>query len=227
MHSSTTLYFRQQISTTYISSSPRCMYVVVYLFLLFISETTHAQKTRITVYGSQVRDVGVQYELPTGRINQKLGNQTYQAGGGLEWLIKKEVRVELLYLHQGRYSTPPALSGSLSSVKSLNYILAGAGDHFINRNGKLNGFAGIMVGASVQSSAANENERLVNRTGAAFGARIAGNYWLSSTIGLKLETMLLYTSNTSYSSAFAGNADPHTATSIYQVTIGAGLMFNL
>ena len=227
MFSGTCTYFSYRRNVIF-SNAPSNRTQALTLILLFLTlQFTYAQKARITIYGSQVKDINVQYDVPTGKLQPNPGNSNYQAGGGIEWLVNKEVRVELLYLHQTRQVNSGTIPTSASRVVGMNYIMASAGDYFINRGGRIKGFAGICVGTSVLQLASAENDRALSSAKISCGARVAGSYWFASNVGVKLESMLLYTQNANYTSTVTAGPNLLTAASICQLTLGAGLMFSL
>lgn len=204
---------------------------------LFIVFSMYAQDIRVNLYGGYVFDdkfnsLYDSYQYYEGKI---VGG--FQYGGGVEFMVKPDYGIELLYI--GQNTTAPTYYndnyafGEKYSVMdvNLNYALISGNGHMMTKGGKFEGYGGFMLGACFGSAKNPETGSSKSGTKFAWGLRLGGNIWLSDKVAIKTQAMLLSAVQSAGGSLYFGTggagAGVSTYSSILQFSFSSGLAFRL
>ena len=202
--------------------------------LIFLSVTTFAQDIMVNAYGSYVFDDNVDsYYDNTNYYKGKI-NGGFQWGVGVELLPHATQGIELLYLRQ---DTKAPITYFRNGVKNtnfdlgVNYIMLGSNRYFRKPGGKVEGFAGGMIGADIMSLHNPDNGNNSSKTKFAWGIKGGVNIWASPSVGLKLQAQLLSAVQSVGGGFYFGTGGVGTGlssySSMYQFCLGGGLVFNI
>ena len=205
------------------------------LTVLF-GNTVHAQEFRINAYTAYAFD---------DRFDSYYTNQSYydgkikgglQWGGGLEFMMRPEYSVEVLYLRQSTHAPTEYATGPLNVEFTdfdlgINYILLGGTRHALAANDKLEGFGGLMAGMVIANLSNPDNGRESSVTKFAWGVRVGGIVWAAQAVGIKMQAQLLSAVQSMGGSFYFGSggsgAGISTYSTIYQFTVGGGLVIRI
>ncbi len=212
-------------------------YLLPLCFMLLLITKTHAGEKRINLYGGYVFDDKFNsyydaYHYFNGKINGGL-----QFGAGLEFFIPDFNGFELLYI--GQQTKAPTYyypDGYTAEAKkdidlSFNYALAGFNRFFGKENGKWEGYGGFMLGALFVSATDPDSNITRNDTKFSWGMRLGSNVWMSDNFGIKLQTMLLATTQTTGGYIYFGSGSygtgSTTPSSMLQFSVSCGIVYRL
>ncbi|MFI5218225.1 MAG: porin family protein [Bacteroidia bacterium] len=163
----------------------------------------------------------------------------FQYGVGLEFMVKVNYGVELLYIGQmttapTTYYSPGVLGGGGVSGNldlTFNYAMLAFGRKMQKPDSPVEGYGGLMLGA-LFSSAKNPNNGDSNSgTRFAWGARLGANIWINEKMAIKLQGQLLSAVQSVGGSLYFGTggagAGASTYSSMLQFGVGGGLAFKL
>ncbi|HEY5748780.1 MAG TPA: hypothetical protein VIU12_22075 [Chryseolinea sp.] len=213
----------------------KTIFFIIALCALVQGHTAYAQKIRINLYGAYVFD---------DKFDSYYSNNSYyegkikgglQWGGGIEYMVRPEYGVELLYLRQSTHA-PTTYSAGIATLQTdfdlgLNYILLGGGRHALSSSGKLEGFGGLMAGMVIADLKDPDSGRSASATKFAWGLRLGGIAWASDAVGIKLQAQLLSAVQSAGGGFYFGTggagAGVSTYSTIYQFSLGGGLVFKV
>ncbi len=203
---------------------------------LFLAFSSTATEIRLNLYSAYVFDdkfssVYSSYEYYEGKI---IGGLQY--GAGLEFMIRQDYGVELLYI--GQNTTAPTYYNSNYLLEkysvmdvNLNFAMIGGTRHIRKEGSKLEGYGGLMLGALFAGVKNPDTGGSRSGTKFAWGLRLGGNIWLSDRVALKMQGQLLSAVQSVGGSLYFGSggagAGVSTYSSMLQFSIGGGLAFNL
>ena len=200
--------------------------------VLAITSTSFGQSKRLNLYGSGVFDDKVDSRYDNNNYYNGTIKGGFQWGAGIEFLVKKNQGVELLYLRQD--TKAPILNPS-HPVKpvdydlGINYIMLAGNHYFSKPGGKAEGFAGAMLGADIVSIKNPDNNSSSTVTKFAWGIRGGVNIWMSQNVGIKLQAQLLSAVQSLGGGIFVGTggvgAGVSSYSTLYQFGLGGGLVF--
>ncbi|CDF78418.1 conserved hypothetical protein [Formosa agariphila KMM 3901] len=212
-------------------------YISLLLFTLFTSIGL-AQDFNVNLYGSYTfqdrfdsyYDYGSYYD---GKIEDG-----FQWGAGLEFKTSPYMGVELLYLRQDTKAPTYYLDeGFFVNERfadfdlAINYVLIGGNRYFGATNSPLQGFGGLMAGMVIANIENPDNGNTETATKFAWGAKFGGVYWMNSKVGIKMQMQLLSAVQTVggglYFSGYGPSAGLSTYSTIYQFSLGGGLVFKM
>jgi hypothetical protein len=210
----------------------------IFLLLALIGGTwfsSGAQEKRLNLYGGYVFDDSFDaYYDYYNYLNGKIKGG-FQYGAGLEFMVKPDYGVELLYIGQSTtapvhyYYTGYFAEKSTIIDLSLNWALLAGTRYADSNNGKFQGYGSFMLGALFASASSKENGLSESGTKFGWGLRLGGNVWLSDKIGLKIQGQLLSAVQSIGGSLYLGTggagAGVSTYSSMLQCTVGGGLVF--
>lgn len=209
--------------------------VMFSVLLTAIAIVTFGQKgARINFYSAYVFDDGFEVVNDVNTFYTGMVKGGYQWGGGLEYLFNPQGGAEILYLH--RSTTVPATFkfGSSTQTRTENFnlkhdfiMLSGDG-HFAK--GKAEGYAGLMAGVLISNLEAPSLGKSGNNTNFAWGGRLGTNIWISPSLGIKLQAMILSASKATGGDYYWGWYGPvylTTYSTLWQFSLGGGLTFKL
>ncbi len=196
-----------------------------------------AQDFNVTVYGSYVFDDSFDsYYDYNAYYNGKIK-------GGLQWGIGGEYKpspymgVELTYFRQDTDSPTTYQTLYSNGVQrtnfdlGINYLMLGGNRYFSSLNAPFQGFGGLMAGVMFANLHNPDLDRDSDVTKFSWGAKLGGIYWMSDYVGIKLQAQLLSAVQAAgggfYFSAYGPQTGVTTYSTIYQFSLGGGLVFSL
>jgi len=193
------------------------------------------QTARLNLYSAYVFDDHFDSYYDPGNYYEGKITGGYQWGAGIEFLPRPNAGIELIYF--GQYTTAPTSyqKGYIPKYATLdlnmNYIMLGGNKYVRPTGSKLEGFGGLMAGMVI-ISAKNSDEGYSNSaTKFAWGARLGAIIWASPKVGIKAEMLLLSAVQSAGGGLYFGTggvgAGVSTYSSIYQFSLGGGLVINL
>jgi hypothetical protein len=207
------------------------------VFLLSIMMSAHATEKRFNLYGGYVFDDDFEsYYDYYNYINGKIKGG-FQYGAGIEFMVKPDYGVELLYIGQSteapiHYISSGYFLEQFNTVDlSLNYALLSGIRYGHSHDGKLEGYGGFMLGALFASATNQENHNSGSGTKFAWGLKLGGNIWATDKIGFKVQGQLLSAVQSVGGSLYLGTggagAGVSTYSSMLQFSVSGGLVFRL
>ncbi len=203
-------------------------------FLAAFAGIATAQKFRINAYGAYVFNDAVDYNSGSNYYHGTVEGG-FQGGAGLEYMFNRSSGVEFNYLHQ---STNAPFDFFYNGAKSrtfdmgINYYLFDFNHYFELSNEKIEPFLGLGLGWAGISASSDSSGVHHSGTRSAFAWNIKGgtNIWLGKRVGLKLQAQLASAAAATgggYFWSYWGPVYATTYTSIYQFSLGGGLVFKL
>jgi hypothetical protein len=202
--------------------------------ILLATGSAFSQNIRLNAYGMYTFDDKVDsYYSNTAYFEGKIkGGLTW--GGGLEFLVKPEYGIELMYLRMD--TEAPIQYYSITGLKNttldvaMNSIMIG-GVRYLKANPRVEPYAGLMMGVGWVDTKTQNNAESENVTKFAWGFRLGANLWASDRIGLKLQTMLYSMPQAIGGGVYFGTGGAGAGVSSYssllQFSLGGGLTFKL
>jgi len=222
-----------------ISSFARPLVIILILYAIPNKEAIAQDKDiRLNLYGGYVFD---------DKFDSYYDNSNYyegkiigglQWGGGIEYMLRPEYGIEILYLRQDThapttYATPTSGPGIQETDFDLamNYIMLGGARHVVAANGKVEGFGGLMAGMAIAELKNPDNGRSDSAEKFAWGLRLGAVVWASEKVGIKLQAQLLSAVQSMGGGFYFGTGGAGVGvgsySTIYQFTLGGGLVFKL
>lgn len=207
------------------------------LLLISASVSSTAQEIRLNVYSAYVFDDKFSsyydsYNYYDGKI--KGG---YQWGAGLEYFLLDTYSLELAYQHQSTIAPTRYQIGIQEPVTqtdldlNLSYLMAGGMRHIVKPDGKIEGYAGLLLGAAFLNLTKPDTDREASATKFAWGARLGANFWITEKVGIKLQAQLLSIVQGAGGGFYFGTGGSGVGVSaystVYQFCIGGGLTFRV
>jgi hypothetical protein len=203
---------------------------VIMLSGLFLS--SNAQEKRLNLYGGYVFDDNIDYYYDYYNYYNAKIKGGFQYGAGMEFMVKPDYGVELLWI--GQNTTVPTsyysiVAKSTTFDLNLNYAMLAGTRHVEKPGGKLEGYGGFMLGALFASAKNPENNSSGSATKFAWGLRLGGNIWASEKVGIKIQAQLLSAVQSVGGSLYFGTggagAGVSTYSSMLQFSVSSGLVF--
>lgn len=204
--------------------------------IFFISASTFAQETRINAYASYVFDDAIDsYYGSNNNYFEGKVNGGLQWGVGIEYMMRENAGVELLYLRQDT-KAPMTYSAGLGTNHAdldmgISYIMLAGNKYMRKPGGKVEGFGGLMLGACIADITDPETKKSGTATKFAWGIRLGANIWVSEKVAIKLQTNLLSAAQSAGGGLYFGTGGVGTGvstySSIYQFGLGGGLVFRI
>jgi hypothetical protein len=198
---------------------------------------SHANQNRLNLYGAYVFDDNVQNSYDSYNYFDGTIKGGFQYGAGIEFMVKQDYGVELLWLGQSTTTNLDYLLSGMTKVKSgtfnldLNYAMLGFGRHATKPGGKIEGYGGLMLGCLFANVENPENGSKIDDQFFAWGIRLGGNIWATNKIGLKLQAQLLSAVQSAGGAVYFGTGGAGAGVSMYstmyQFSIGGGLVYAL
>jgi hypothetical protein len=209
--------------------------VLFAIALMSVTFLSNAQEKRLNLYGGYVFDDNFEsfydsYNYVNGKIKGGL-----QYGAGLEFMVKHDYGVELLYIGQSTTAPTHYYSSGYYFEKysefdlGLNFAMLAGTRYTESPNGKLEGYGSFMLGALFANVKNPDNGLSETGTKFAWGLRLGGNIWFNDHVGLKIQGQLLSAVQSVGGSLYFGTggagAGVSTYSSMLQFTAGGGLVF--
>ena len=155
-------------------------------------------------------------------------------GGSIKFNITRSVGIEVLYSHMSTtsglyyYGSDQTPIYGLTNL-NLDYIMAGPVESFTIPNSTVRPFIGALLGAAIFTPDANSG--YTSDTRFAVGFQLGTNIYFSPRVGLQLKAQLLSpvdaAGSSFFVSNFGGGGGISTYSSIYQFSLGGGLIIGL
>lgn len=114
---------------------------------------------------------------------------------------------------------------------AMNYIMVGGNQSFRRAGSPVEGFIGASIGVGVIGLDNPQTNFSDSITKFAWGLKGGMTYWASSAVGIKFQGQLLSVTQSVGGGVYFGGGGVSTGissySSIYQFTLGGGLVFNL
>lgn len=155
-------------------------------------------------------------------------------GGSIKFNVTRSFGIEVLYSHMNTntglyyYGDDQHPLYGLSNLQ-LDYIMAGPVESFSIPNSTVHPFIGAMLGAAVMTPGANSGYSSDTRF--AVGFQLGTNIYVSPRVGIQLKAQVLSPVDAAGGDFFLSNYGSggglSTYSSIYQFTLGGGLIIGL
>lgn len=200
-------------------------------------EPQHQFQNRLNLYGAYVFDDNVQNSYDSYNYFDGKVKGGFQYGAGIEFMVREDYGVELLWL--GQSTTAPITYLTTGYVKArsttfdlnLNYAMLAFGRHVTKPGGKVEGYGGVMLGCLFANIDNPENGSSMDDQKFAWGLRLGGNIWATNKVGFKLQAQLLSAVQSVGGSVYFGTGGSGAGismySSFYQFSIGGGLVVAL
>jgi len=212
--------------------------IVILLAIITCLSTnfTIAQDIRINIYTGYVFDDAIDSYYDAYNYYEGTIEGGFQWGGGLEYMIRPTYGVEFTYIRQDTKAPTYYLSdGYIGGAQfanfdlDVNYLMLGGQRHMQKPGGKLDGYAGLMLGMAIANISNPDNGNSASATKFAWGLKGGANIWVTKNVGIKLQGQLLSVSQAMGGSFYFGTggsgAGLSTYSTIFQFTLGGGLAF--
>jgi len=224
------------------------IFKVFIALLVFSSSTIYGQqfsaqsssnegKIRINLYGSYAFEDSFDSYYNYGSYYQGKVQGGFLWGGGLEFNVHDNVSLELSYLRESTtapiqyYGNAGIYATTTKADVDMNYILLGGTRSFRKPGSIVEGFGGLMAGVSIINADDQNSSRSENLTKFAWGLKGGAIIWATKKVGVKLQAQLLSVAQSVGGGVYFGTggtgAGVSTYSSIYQFTLGGGLVFEL
>lgn len=216
---------------------------LILLLLSLCSLSSHAQgdggsgrSIRLNLYGSYAFEDGFDSYYDYGNYYQGTLEGSFQYGGGVEVELENSTYIELLYLRQDTHAPTQYYNGGLFDKYAdfdvaMNYLMLGGSKSFRKPGSVFEGFGGLMAGigiVNIENPATNFSE---NATKFAWGLKAGAIIWASNVVGIKLQGQMLSITQSVGGGMYFGTggvgAGVSSYSSLYQFTLGGGLVFEL
>ncbi len=155
-------------------------------------------------------------------------------GGSIKFNATRSFGIEVLYSHMNTnigeyyYGDNVHPINGLSNLQ-MDYIMAGPVESFNIPNSTVKPFIGALLGAAIMTPEANSG--YTSDTKFAVGFQLGTNIYVSPLVGIQLKAQLLSPVDGAgasfYGGSFGGGAGISTYSSIYQFSLGGGLIIGL
>jgi hypothetical protein len=192
-----------------------------------------AQKVQVNLYGGYVFDDKISsYYSDIIYFDGKVKGG-FQWGAGLEYLIRSEYGVELLYYRQDTHAPinyQTLFEGGVENVDlGVNYIMLGGNRHKAFGDGNVDGYGGLLAGVGIVSGETSRFSETLTKF--AWGIRLGCNIWAGEKVGVKLQAQLLSIAQGAGGGVYFGTGGAgvgvSTYSTIYQFGFSGGLVFKL
>lgn len=201
--------------------------------ITMLAATSFAQDIRLNGYALGVFNDKVDSYYDNSNYYNGTINGGLLWGTGLEFMIRRDYGVELLYMRQDTKAPITYFDDGVKNTDfdlGINYIML-AGTRYFRGAGKVEGFAGGMLGVDAISIKNPDNGKSSSKTFFAWGIRGGANIWASEKVGIKLQAQLLSAVQSVGGGFYFGTggagAGVASYSSMYQFGLGGGLVFKL
>jgi hypothetical protein len=222
---------------TYATSFSLTKWSLLFLVMLFaLPVVAQDRDIRINLYSAYVFDdkFDSYYDNSNYYDGKIIGG--FQWGGGIEYMVRPEYGIELLYLRQDTHAPTTYANGSTFIQEAdfdlaMNYIMLGGARHVVASNEKIEGYAGLMAGMVIAELKNPNNGREDSAEKFAWGLRLGAIVWASEKAGIKLQAQLLSAVQSMGGGFYFGTGGAGVGvgsySTIYQFTLGGGLVFKV
>jgi hypothetical protein len=195
-----------------------------------------ANSMRVNLYGSYTFEDSFDSYYDYGNYYQGQLQDGFQYGIGAEFEARPNLLVEILYLRQDTNAPTQYYDGGVFDKYAdfdvaMNFVLLGGTRSFRKFGSVIEGFGGFVVGVGVLNIQNHETSKLNSATKLAWGLRGGATIWASKKVGIKLQAQLLSIAQSIgggfYYGTGGGGGGVSSYSSLYQFTLGGGLVFEL
>ena len=192
---------------------------------------------RLNAYASYVFDDQVDSYYSNTSYYDGTVKANVQWGIGLEYMIRPAQGIELAWLHENTnapttYYDDNGIGDPVKSKEfdvSVDYILLGSTRYFPVKNPKIEPYFGGQLGVGIANVSNPTNGDGSSNTKFAWGLKLGTNIWASQKVGIKLQAALHSMAQGAGGGLYFGTggvgAGLSTYSSIYQFSLGGGLVF--
>jgi len=207
--------------------------IISVILVITANTIAHTQQLRLNTYAAHVFDERFVYKRDgyiyyKGKIDQGL-----QLGAGLEYFANKKLAFEIMYLQHSApmFTTYEAVMANPSKTRNydlqLSYFLIGGNAYINSRRHKLEGFGGLFGGAAITNVNNPDSGSYPPSTKLTWLARSGCNFWLTNTIGIKLQAQVSSIIQTMGPNRYLGAVVASTYSSNWQFSLGGALIFKI
>ena len=205
----------------------------IILLTLFFN-TSKSQNIQINLYSAYAfPDAFDSYYDASDYYNGKIQGG-FQWGGGLEFLVKQDYGIELLYYREDTKAPTYYWNGGekYSNLDlGINYIMVGGDRYFGQPSGRAQGYGGLLLGMAITSIKNPDTGNSTTPTKFAWGIRGGAVIWATEKVGIKLQIQLLSAVQAMGGGLYLGTGGASAGVSaystFYQFGLGGGLTFKL
>lgn len=154
-------------------------------------------------------------------------------GGSIKFNVNRTFGLEVLYSHMNTTTGLYNYSADQPAIQQTNlrfdYIMAGPVESFNIPNSTVRPFIGVLLGAAIMTPEANSGYSQDTRF--AVGFQLGTNIYVSPRVGIQLKAQLLSPVDAADGdvlfSNYGGGYGVNTYSSIYQFSLGGGLIIGL
>jgi hypothetical protein len=200
-------------------------------FIACFAGIATAQKFRINAYGAYVFDEAVSSHNSSTSYYDGTIKGGFQGGAGLEYMFNHTSGVEFNYLHQSANAPFTYFNDGVKSQTfdmGINYYLFDFNHYFELSNEKIEPFLGLGLGWAGISASTSASSG--NRSAFAWNVKGGANIALGKVVALRLQAQLVSAAAATgggYFWSYWGPVYATTYTSLYQFSLGGGLVFKL
>jgi hypothetical protein len=207
------------------------------LIIIFSSAKVFTQHIRLNAYGNYVFDDKVEFYNTSTNYFTGTVQGGLLWGAGLEMQLHDYYSIEVLYLRQD--TKAPVQFYDINSFSEregtvdldINWIVAGAMRAQSPNNKKIEPYAGALLGVAIIKAENPEKNVTANATKFAWGLRLGSNFWISESLGIKVQAQLLSAVQAAGGSFYFGTGGSGTNVTGYstmtQFALGGGLVYKL
>jgi hypothetical protein len=217
--------------------------IAVLSFILVSGSSLYAQgdggggrSIRLNLYGAYAFQDGFDSYYDYGNYYQGTLEDGFQYGGGIEVELQDNTFLEILYLREDTNAPTQYYNGGLYDKYAnfdiaMNYIMLGGNKSFRKPGSVFEGFGGLMMGIGIVNVDNPTTGNSDSATKFAWGLKGGAVIWASDRVGIKLQGQLLSITQSVGGGVYFGTggagAGVSSYSSLYQFTIGGGLVFEL
>jgi len=195
-----------------------------------------AESIRVNLYGAYAFEDGFDSYYDYGNYYQGELQDGFQYGAGIEFEVRPNASIELLYLRQDTNAPTQYYNGGLFDKYAdfdvaMNYVLLGLNKSFRKQGSNIEGFGGLMGGVGIINIDNPKTNKSESVTKFAWGLKGGAIVWATKKVGLKFQAQLLSVAQSVGGGVYFGTggagAGLSSYSSLYQFTLGGGLVFEL
>ena len=217
----------------------RNLSLLIFALLLTATSLVYSQSsksTRINLYGAYAFEDSFDSYYDLGNYYQGQLQDGIMYGVGIEYEIRPNAFLELSYLREDTNAPTQYYNGGLFDKYtdfdvSLNYVMLGVNHSFRKQGSKIEGFGGLMAGMAIVGIDNPDTNKSNTATKFAWGLKGGAIIWATNKVGVKLQGQLLSIAQSVgggfYYGPGGGGTSVSSYSSLYQFTIGGGLVFEI
>ncbi|MBK0369969.1 hypothetical protein [Flavobacterium agrisoli] len=197
---------------------------------------SYKKQVRINLYGAYAFEDSFDSYYDLGDYYQGQLQGGFMYGAGVEFEVKPGSFVEISYQRMDSNAPTQYYNGGFFDKYAdfdvaTNYLMVGGNQSFRRAGSPVEGFIGGMLGIGIIGIDNPETNFSDSATKFAWGIKGGMTYWASSAVGIKMQAQLLSVTQSVGGGVYFGTGGVSTGlssySSIYQFTLGGGLVFNL